>query len=69
MKEKMTYGLYELPKEPNPHVGSKRLALNRGKTCWQCQIDSVPQKGSLFKQMGNKYICKDCMEERKLRDN
>jgi hypothetical protein len=69
MKERMTYGLYELPKEPNPHVDSKRLAFNRGKTCWQCQLDSVPQKGSLFKQIGNKYICKDCMEERKLRDN
>lgn len=69
MKERMTYGLYELSRTTNNHVSSKRLSLNRGKTCWQCQEDSVPQDGSLFKQVGNKYICKECMEERKLRDN
>ena len=69
MKERITYGLHELSKVTSNPVGSKRLSLNRGKTCWQCQLDSVPQQRSLFKQIGNKYICKDCMEERKLRDN
>jgi hypothetical protein len=69
MKERITYGLHELSRTTSSHVGSKRLSLNRGKTCWQCQQDSIPQQGSLFKQVGNKYICKECMEERKSRDN
>ena len=69
MRERITYGLHELSRTTSNHVGNKRLSLNRGKTCWQCQEDSVPQEGSLFKQVGNKYICKECVEERKLRDN
>jgi len=39
----------------------------KGKLCWRCQKQSVPQKGCVFNiKMGiHKYVCKPCVDARK----
>jgi hypothetical protein len=38
----------------------------KGKMCWRCQKQSVPQKGCVLNiNMGiHKYVCKPCVDER-----
>jgi hypothetical protein len=38
----------------------------KGKMCWRCQKQSVPQKGCVLNiHMGiHKYVCKPCVDER-----
>ena len=39
----------------------------KGKLCWKCQKQSVPEKGCIINlQMGlHKYVCKPCVDARK----
>jgi len=40
---------------------------SRGKLCWTCQKQSVPEKGCVMNiNMGlHKYVCKPCVDARK----
>jgi len=40
---------------------------SRGKLCWKCQKQSVPEKGCIINlQTGlHKYVCKECVDARK----
>ena len=43
---------------------------SRGKLCWRCQKQSVPEKGCIINlQMGlHKYVCKPCVDARKAKE-
>jgi hypothetical protein len=56
-------------KAVNPHLASERKLHRKPKTCWKCQKDKSVIGGHVKMQAGLfKFICKDCMDAKKLKE-
>jgi hypothetical protein len=53
-----------------PHEFAKQTMNNRKRMCWQCQKDKSPAGGHIktFKGGPMKFICKECMEAKKAKN-
>jgi len=53
----------------NTHLANTRELHGRPKMCWKCQKDKSTHGGYIKAQAGLfKFICKDCMDAKKLKE-
>lgn len=64
-----THILAQNLKAANTHLDSERELHRRPKMCWKCQKDKSVIGGHVKMQVGLfKFICKDCMDAKKLKE-